>query len=90
MTYLKRDIARALYYAVADMPVVVLTEMRQTGKSTFLRNQREFKDWKYVTFEAELHRGHPGIRRDRTGKSRGENIGCSHSDAFRLICISGL
>lgn len=51
MTYLKRDIAHALKAAVADMPVVVLTGMRQTGKSTFLRTQPEFKSWKYVTFD---------------------------------------
>jgi len=51
MTYLKRDIAHTLKAAVADMPVVVLTGMRQTGKSTFLRTQPEFKSWKYVTFD---------------------------------------
>ncbi|MBI5633804.1 MAG: ATP-binding protein [Nitrospirae bacterium] len=51
MTYLKRDISHALRSAVADMPVVVLTGMRQTGKSTFLRSEPEFKNWKYVTFD---------------------------------------
>lgn len=33
------------------MPVVVITGMRQTGKSTFLQNQPELKGRRYITFD---------------------------------------
>jgi len=37
--------------ALADMPVVVLTGMRQTGKSTFLQNEAALKKRRYVSFD---------------------------------------
>ncbi len=51
MTYLPRDIADQVVSALADMPVVVLTGMRQTGKSTFLQQQPELAGRKYVTLD---------------------------------------
>src|SRR4030065_104208 len=51
MTYIKRDIAGAVIEALSEMPVVVVTGMRQTGKSTFLQNQPELKGRRYVTFD---------------------------------------
>ncbi len=51
MTYIDRDIAGAIIEAAGEMPVVVVTGMRQTGKSTFLQNQPEFKGRRYITFD---------------------------------------
>lgn len=51
MTYIPREIARLIIAATADMPVVVITGMRQTGKSTFLQSQKELRAWKYITLD---------------------------------------
>jgi predicted AAA+ superfamily ATPase len=51
MTYLPRDIIKQVVNALEDMPVVALTGMRQTGKSTFLQEQPEFKGRKYITLD---------------------------------------
>ena len=51
MTYYPRDIANQLVSALDDMPVVAMTGMRQTGKSTFLQEQAELKGRKYVTLD---------------------------------------
>ncbi len=51
MTYIHREISDKILAAAGDMPVVVLTGMRQTGKSTFLQSQRELKSWKYITLD---------------------------------------
>ena len=51
MTYIEREISHLVLTATADMPVVVLTGMRQTGKSTFLQSQKELRLWKYVTLD---------------------------------------
>lgn len=51
MTYIKRDIADTVTAALCEMPVVVITGMRQTGKSTFLQNQPELKGRRYITFD---------------------------------------
>src|ERR1039457_571706 len=50
-TYLARDITNQIVNALADMPVVALTGMRQTGKSTFLQEQVELKGRKYITLD---------------------------------------
>ena len=55
MTYRERDIAAAVIEALREMPVVVVTGMRQTGKSTFLQNQPELKGRRYVTFDDFAH-----------------------------------
>jgi predicted AAA+ superfamily ATPase len=51
MTYLPREITKQVVNALEDMPVVALTGMRQTGKSTFLQEQPEFKGRKYITLD---------------------------------------
>jgi len=51
MTYIERDIADPVTTALREMPVVVITGMRQTGKSTFLQNQPELKGRRYITFD---------------------------------------
>lgn len=49
--YFRRDIASTIAEALREMPVVVITGMRQTGKSTFLQRQIEFRDRQYITFD---------------------------------------
>lgn len=51
MTYIPREITKQIVSALKDMPVVALTGMRQTGKSTFLQEQPEFTGRKYITLE---------------------------------------
>lgn len=51
MTYLPRDITASVLAALREMPVIVVTGMRQTGKSTFLQNQPEFTHRRYVTLD---------------------------------------
>ena len=49
--YHSRDIADAVNTALDNMPVVVLTGMRQTGKTTFLCSQSDLADRVYVSFD---------------------------------------
>lgn len=49
--YFKRDIADSVLAALEDMPVVAVTGMRQSGKSTFLRNEIGLRKRRYVTFD---------------------------------------
>lgn len=49
--YIYRDISFLTIDALKNMPVVVITGMRQTGKSTFLQNQPEFKNRKYISLD---------------------------------------
>ena len=49
--YYRRDISTSIKDALADMPVVVLTGMRQTGKSTFLQKETGLKRRRYVSFD---------------------------------------
>ena len=49
--YRLREIAGAIHDALKTMPVVVLSGMRQTGKSTLLLHQPEFKSRKYISFD---------------------------------------
>jgi len=51
MTYIPRDITAAVLAILREMPVVVVTGMRQTGKSTFLQNQPELAHRRYVTLD---------------------------------------
>jgi uncharacterized protein len=51
MTYIARDIANQVVTAIEDMPVVAITGMRQTGKSTFLQEQAELKGRKYISLD---------------------------------------
>jgi len=49
--YYPRDITDAVSTALENMPVVVVTGMRQTGKTTFLCSQTELCDRSYVSFD---------------------------------------
>jgi uncharacterized protein len=49
--YYPRDIAAAVKSALENMPVVVLTGMRQTGKTTFLKSEPGFEDRIYISFD---------------------------------------
>ena len=49
--YKKREISGVLIDALRNMPVVVLSGMRQTGKSTLLLNQPQVRNRKYLSFD---------------------------------------
>jgi len=49
--YLTRDITSTVLSALKDMPVVVITGMRQTGKTTFLRHEHKLEHRRYITFD---------------------------------------
>lgn len=49
--YIAREIHAAVAPALKVMPVVVITGMRQTGKTTFLRNDPLFKGFRYVSLD---------------------------------------
>jgi uncharacterized protein len=49
--YYHRDLASTVISALEEMPVVVITGMRQTGKTTFLRKQPGLTKRRYVTFD---------------------------------------
>lgn len=49
--YRPRDIAHTMAEALRTLPVVVLTGMRQAGKTTFLQNQPELKGRRYFTLD---------------------------------------
>jgi predicted AAA+ superfamily ATPase len=49
--YCARDIAGTVLQAIENMPVVVVTGMRQTGKSTFLQKQPELSGRRYVSLD---------------------------------------
>lgn len=51
MTYLARDITHSILAALQSMPVVVVTGMRQTGKSTFLQQQPELHGRRFITLD---------------------------------------
>jgi len=49
--YRSRDIGPTFVEALKDMPVVALTGMRQTGKTTFLRNHPGLEGRRYISFD---------------------------------------
>lgn len=49
--YLEREIAAEIIEALESMPVVVITGMRQTGKTTFLQKQPDLSRRRYVSFD---------------------------------------
>jgi uncharacterized protein len=49
--YFCRDLAPAVIAAIEEMPVVVITGMRQTGKTTFLGKEPALTKRRYVTFD---------------------------------------
>jgi predicted AAA+ superfamily ATPase len=51
--YHSRAIAPQVRAALDDMPVVVITGMRQTGKSTFLQRQKELQGSRCIAIEVK-------------------------------------
>ena len=49
--YIDREISSRVHEALRDMPVVVLTGLRQCGKSTFLRNDSALKKRRYFSLD---------------------------------------
>jgi len=49
--YFHRDLTPTVFSALEEMPVVVITGLRQTGKTTFLRKQPGLARRRYVTFD---------------------------------------
>ena len=49
--YIGRDFAPTVLSALKEMPVVVITGMRQTGKTTFIQKQSGLHQRRYVTFD---------------------------------------
>lgn len=50
-TYHKRDLADAIVRALESMPIVVITGMRQVGKSTLLLKDPRFSKRRYITMD---------------------------------------
>lgn len=50
-SYRQRWLGPSLRESIASLPVVVLTGARQVGKSTLLRTEPPFSDWRYITFD---------------------------------------
>ena len=50
-TYFERDFAPKIFEALDQMPVVIITGMRQAGKTTFLQRQPGLEKRRYVTFD---------------------------------------
>jgi predicted AAA+ superfamily ATPase len=51
MTYLPRDLAASLAAALKVLPVVVVSGLRQSGKSTLLTEDRRFSSRLYITLD---------------------------------------
>jgi len=49
--YYARDISAEVVRTLKNMPVVVVTGMRQTGKTTFLRSEPDLVDRTYISFD---------------------------------------
>jgi predicted AAA+ superfamily ATPase len=50
--YRPRELGDAARAALAEMPVVVVTGLRQTGKSTFLQHEPGLAGRRYVSLDA--------------------------------------
>jgi len=49
--YIDRDITSTVREALKEMPVVIITGMRQTGKSTFLRSESGIRERHYLSLD---------------------------------------
>jgi len=47
----RRALGRSVREALADMPVVVITGLRQSGKSTFLQHEKGLARRRYVSLD---------------------------------------
>ena len=50
-TYHPRELSKLVHEALASLPVVVVTGLRQSGKTTFLRNDAGLRDRRYLTLD---------------------------------------
>ncbi len=50
-TYFERDLASTVLSALKNMPVVAITGLRQTGKTTFLQHQFPPQSRRFITFD---------------------------------------
>lgn len=50
-TYYPRWLAPLLQQAIEEAAVLVLTGARQVGKSTLLRNETPFRDWRFLSMD---------------------------------------
>jgi len=49
--YFERDLAPMVLRALKNMPVVIITGLRQTGKTTFLQHQFRPEERQFITFD---------------------------------------
>ena len=49
--YKKRWLSKKIKESLNVCPVIVITGARQTGKTTFLLNEKPFKDWRYFNLD---------------------------------------
>jgi predicted AAA+ superfamily ATPase len=49
--YFERDLASTVHSALKNMPVVVITGLRQTGKTTFLQHEFPPQSRRFITFD---------------------------------------
>lgn len=49
--YYPRDISKTIVESLENMPVVVITGLRQTGKTTLLQSQPDLGDREYISFD---------------------------------------
>src|SRR3990172_2228515 len=70
MTYRRREITRILLQGLRNLPVVVLTGMRQVGKSTLLQNEPTLRKRKLISLDdfAQLQ----AAKRNPEGLLKGE------------------
>jgi uncharacterized protein len=50
-TYFQRDLAATVVKALKNMPVVVITGLRQCGKTTFLQHEFPPEKRRFITFD---------------------------------------
>jgi predicted AAA+ superfamily ATPase len=50
-TYFERDLAPTVLSALKNMPVVAITGLRQTGKTTFLLHQFPSETRRFISFD---------------------------------------
>jgi len=51
LDYINRWQSTLLKNSLSNYPVIVITGARQVGKSTFLKNDKNLKDWEYLTLD---------------------------------------
>jgi predicted AAA+ superfamily ATPase len=98
MTYQRREIVSRLARSLREMPVVVLTGMRQTGKTTLLQQDPALRGRSYVslddfaTYEAAKRNPEALVEGDGPitigGEKQGHSTFPSPTTAFRPMAKS--